>query len=482
MKSTFLLLLIVLLQGTSISAQTIEDAVRYSTTTGYSTARAGAMGLSYSGISDDYAALYYNPAGLSLLTTSEFSVGLEFMKMNTSTNYLQTSTPLSSSFVSPTNCGFVFPFKINNGIAAIALGYNHEGSFDNTMEFTGFNTISSIVPSLMNETSDLFQNLAYQVFLADTIGGTGKLHSPITGNIQQSGFITERGGIHSFTAGVGISLSKSVSVGINFSGKSGSYTYSSEYQEFDKLNTYNFNDKINFSSVDFKSLILNSDIDQQFSGVNGTVGIQGRFDNSIRFGVTIKSPTFYRIEEVFSRTISATFDNGDIATPKYPENESSYNGRNTYDIITPFVFGASLSYHYQWITLSAAAEYNDLTQIQFDDALPELLKLNNQILKTLNGSFTYSIGTEVEIPTTAFILRAGYSGVSASYQNDIVGAEQSIIGLGAGVYLAPNIRLDLLSRFSTYSQPRANYGNGDEARYIYTVSPTQISVQFVYRY
>lgn len=482
MKLTIVLLLLALGYSSS-SAQTIDDAVRYSTTTGYITARAGAMGLSYSGIADDYAALYYNPAGLSLLTKNEFSVGLEYMRMNTSTNFLQTTSQLGTSSVSPTNCGFVFPFKTGTGIAAIALGYNYEGSFVNTMEFSAFNTTSSIVQSLMSETNDFAKNLAYQVYLADTLGGNGKLHSPITGNVQQSAFITERGGMHSFTAGGGISLSKSVSAGINVSGKWGSYTYANEYKEADTRNLYMVNDKINFTSVDFTSLTLNSDINQQVSGVNATIGIQGRFDNSLRLGITIRTPTLYRIDETFSRSIVAAFDNGETATPKYPDGDESYNGRNSYQIITPFVFGASLSYHYEWITLSAAAEYNDLTQIHFDDAQPALLRLNNQILKSLTGSLSYSIGTEVEIPATSLILRAGYSSVSASYINSLAGEEQSIIGVGAGIYLAPNIRLDMLTRFNSYTYPRANYSpGGADAQYIYTSSPVQVSAQFVYRY
>ncbi len=480
MKSTILVLALLLGYRTA-SSQTIEDAVRLTTPNGYITTRAGALGLSYAGIADDYAALYYNPAGLSLLTKNEFSIGLEFMNNNTTTSFLQTSTPLRSSFVSPIHCGMVFPFKTKVGIAAIAIGYNKESSFNNTMKLSGFNSTSSIVQSLMEETTDLSQNLAYQVYLADTVG-TGKLHSPLKGNVEQSAFISERGGIHSFTVGGGIALSKTVSVGLNVSGKWGSYQYANEYSEQDSKNNYSINDPGTFTTVDFTSLALSSAIDQDFSGVNATFGLQGRFDNTFRLGMSITTPTIYRIDEVFSRTISATFDNGDKATPKYPSGEESYNGQNSYEIITPFVFSASFSYHYEWITISAAASYKDLTQLHFDEAQPALLRLNNQILTTLNGSLTYSFGTEVEIPSTPLVVRAGYTAVSASYINDIEGAEQKILGLGAGIFLAPNVRLDLLTRFNSSSQPRVNYGTGEESRFVYTSSPAQMSVQFVYRY
>jgi hypothetical protein len=64
MKSTkFIVLLISFITlAISANAQSIEDALRYTKTNGYITPRAAGLNVSYYGISDDLAALAYNPA------------------------------------------------------------------------------------------------------------------------------------------------------------------------------------------------------------------------------------------------------------------------------------------------------------------------------------------------------------------------------------------------------------------------------------
>ncbi|MBS1538784.1 MAG: outer membrane protein transport protein [Bacteroidetes bacterium] len=478
MKSIIVCALLLLFVSKETQAQQVEDAVRIANSNGTISSRAAALGISYAGIADDYSALYYNPAGLSLLAKREFSIGLEYLRTSTTSDFFQVGSSIGSSIVSPTNCGMVFPFKTKVGTAAIALGYNYESSLDNTLQFDGFNPSSSIVQSLVNETSDLKTNLAYQVSIADT-KGSGKLHSPIVGNVQQTGFITERGGIHNLTGGGAISLSESFSVGLNIAGKWGSFKYDREYKEFDKNNIYNYWDTLNFNNSDFSSLTLNENIDQQISGISATVGLQGRFGDAFRFGVTIKSPTLYHIDENSSRSISATFDDSTTLKPIYPSSSGSFAQNNSYEIITPFVFGLGFSYHLEGLTVSTAAEYNDLTQLHFSHGQPELIRLNTNILRTLAGILTYGLGAEYEIPTTSLILRASYTGITSSYANS--SESTKIFGVGCGIYVAPNVRLDFATRFSSYSQTRSNYG--ETGSFVnYKFSPTQVSAQLTYRY
>jgi len=478
MKLTIVSFIVLLCSEIHSTAQQVEDAVRIGNSNGTISSRAAGLGISYSGISDDYSALFYNPAGLSLLAKREFSIGLEYLRTSTSSDFLQSGSSIGSSIVSPTNCGFVFPFKTKTGTAAIAFGYNYESSLDNTLQFDGFNLTSSIVQYLVNETSDLRTNLAYQVSIADT-KGSGKLHSPIVGEVQQTGFITERGGIHNVTGGGAITLSESFSVGLNIAGKWGSFNYDREYKEFDINNKYNVWDTLNFNNTDFSSLTLNENITQQISGLSATIGFQARFGDAFRFGVTIKSPTFYHIDENSARSISATFDDGTILTPLYPENSTSFAQNNSYQIITPFVFGLGFSYHLEGLTVSTAMEYNDLTQRHFKQAQPELLRLNTEILRTLAGIITFGVGAEYEIPNTTLVIRASYTGVTSSYSNS--SAITKIFGAGCGIYVAPNVRLDFAARLSSYSQTRSNYGVAGSF-VNYTFSPTQVSAQLTYRY
>jgi long-subunit fatty acid transport protein len=480
MRLTVVYCAIVVFGSMTALAQLMEDAVRIANSNGTISSRAAGLGIAYSGIADDYAALYYNPAGLSLLAKKEFSIGLEYLRTSSTATFFGVGSSIGSSIVKPTSCGMVFPFKTGVGTAAIALGYNYESSLDNTLRFDGYNPSSSIVQNLVNETPNLYTNLAYQVSIADTIG-RGKLHSPIVGNVQQTGFITERGGIHNFTGGGAITVSPSFSVGLSVAGKWGSFNYAREYKEADKNNVYKVWDKLTFEDTDFSSLTLHENISQQIAGVSATVGLQGRFSDAFRFGVTIKTPTLYHIDENFSRDISATFDDGNTLVPIYPNNGNSFAGNNSYEIITPFVFGLGLSYHIEGLTVSTAVEYNDLSQLHFDEAQPGLLRLNNDILQKLTEMVTYGVGAEYEIPTSAVIVRASYMGITSPYLSGVTSTASKIFGAGCGIYVAPNVRLDFAARYSSYSQTRSNYGTSGSF-VDYTFSPLQVSVQLTYRY
>ena len=167
MRKTVLYSILIVFSCISAKAQFVEDAVRMANSNEPISSRAAGLGISYSGIADDYSALYYNPAGLSLLPKNEFSIGLELLRTSATSDFMGNSSSIGSSFVSLSHLGMAFPFKTKIGIAAIAIGYNFEHSYDNTFQFEGFNPNSSIVQSLINETSDLEQNLAYQASLAD---------------------------------------------------------------------------------------------------------------------------------------------------------------------------------------------------------------------------------------------------------------------------------------------------------------------------
>ncbi|MBI3260052.1 MAG: hypothetical protein HYZ54_11335 [Ignavibacteriae bacterium] len=480
MRKIILYSVIILFTCLTSKAQFVEDAVRMANSNEPISSRAAGLGISYAGIADDYSALYYNPAGLSLLAKKEFSIGLEFLRTSTTSDFMGNSSSIGSSFVSLSHVGIAFPFKTHIGIGAVAVGYNFEHSFDNTLQFDGFNPTSSIVQSLTGETTDLEQNLAYQASLADK-ATNGTLHSPIIGNLQQTGFITERGGIHNFSVGGSLSLSQSFAVGLTIARKWGTYHYARKYDESDKNDVYTVWDSVNFTTSDFSSLTLNENLDQEFSGVSGTIGLQGRFSDAFRFGVTIKTPTYYHISEVSSSSITARFDNGFTGIPKYPGNGNSYDYQNSYDIITPFIFGFGFSYHSGGLTVSTSAEYNDMSQLQFNNALSEIMSINNDILRTLTGSVTYGLGAEFELPNSPVIIRASYTGISSPYANTAIKGSNQYFGVGCGIYVAPNARLDFAGRYSAYSQTRSNYGTSGSF-VDYNFSPLQVSAQLTYRY
>ncbi|MES2764256.1 MAG: hypothetical protein V4642_00170 [Bacteroidota bacterium] len=463
---------IALFAASSAQAQFIEDGLRLSQSNGYITPRAGGLGVAYHGVSDDFAALYYNPAGLSLLGKNEVTVGLGFMRNATETNFLQNETPFQVNSTIVSHAGFSAPFKINGKNAAISIGYALENNYDNIVKIDGFNRTSSIIPGLPSPT------LPEADLRTAGLGGfvNEKFVTPLRDSLQQTATIQESGGLHTVTGGAGFDLTDWVSAGFALTAKGGQYNYSRRYTETDIYNKYKTLDDVNYTDIDFRSLDIRNELTQDIEGVSATLGVQGKIDKFMRIGVTVKTPTFYQIKETFSTDLTATFDNDATGNITTGEETTAYN------FTTPFIFGAGLSFNALGMTFTAGAEYNDVTQMQFSDATPEVTDLNLKAKEELNGQTTWGVGVEYEVPLAPIIVRASYTAITSPYKEDIAGADARIVALGGGIYLAPNVRLDGLFRWTDVSQLRANYGNGSGSQFIMQQRPLNIALQLTYRY
>jgi hypothetical protein len=456
------------------NSQTIEDALRIAQPNGIITPRAASLSVAFHGISDDFSAVAYNPAGLALINRSELNVGLGFLRNNTETLYLDRETIFGSNDAYVSHAGMVVPFSTSNGNAAIAVGYFLESNFDNNIDYSGFNQQSTMInhyakfgPNGDNKTD----NMAYFLWLTDE-----DLNTPITDSLRQESFISETGGLHNVSGSIAFSLSEFVSIGGTLSGKWGNFRYDREYSETDIYDKYNeFHD--DYSNIDFHILTVNEVIEQTISGLSGSIGVMGRVEDFLRFGVTVKFPTYYEIDERFSQEANATFDNGETVDPPYYRE-----GETSYKVHTPFIYAGGVSIHAAGITFSVGGEYTDVTQMEFSDAPDEVMDLNRVIVQNLIGQATWGFGIEYDIPLFPGVVRGSYSSTTSPYAEDIPGASFRRIALGGGIYLAPNIRLDGVFQWTANSQLRTSYSNASDTRYIYDMKPLNMALQLTYRY
>jgi hypothetical protein len=321
-------------------------------------------------------------------------------------------------------------------------------------------------------------NLAYELYLTDS----ARLYTPVKDSLRQNSFIQESGGLHDIVGGASFEINDNLSVGFTLMGKWGNFDYIHNYNEKDILNKYNAFVQ-DYSNVDFDSLYLLENLNQTVSGFSGSIGIMGKIEDFFRGGITIRFPTVYWVDENFSQHAESYFDDPTFVPTPF---QTSYT--NSYRITTPFVYCAGVSVHKYGLTLAAGIEYTDLTQIKFNsdhqDMQQYMQQLNTQIVQYLVGQTNWGFGAEYEVPQIPVVLRASYSSVTAPYQNDISGAALNSMAFGAGVYLAPNIRIDGLFRTSKVSQLRAAYGDGSmsDAQYTFKQTVNDIAVQLTYRY
>jgi len=476
MKKQFGIILILILLPILLRAQFIEDALRYAKPNGIITPRVAAMGTSYIGLADDYGALFYNPAGLTLVQQSELNIGLGFKRNKSEADFLSNTNIFNSNSEFITNFGLVSGFVRNGKKISVGIGYYRESDFYNTLEFSAMNPNSTMIASeakLGPKTDD--DNWAYQLYLANKNNSQG-FSTPYSDSLVQTSFVNESGGLHNISGGIAFDVNENVSLGASIIGKWGTYDYKRDYTESDAFGVYT---NTNIDGYTLSELRSSEGLTQKVSGISGSIGIIAKYDNFLRASANIKFPTWYRVEESFNKRLDASYRN---QNGRFFE----YDGKNSYNLTTPFIYSAGVSFHYLGITFSTGVEYSDVSQLSFSDASSEVLSLNNQIVKELIGQTTWGMGLEYDPGFIPFVGRISYSITTSPYSYDVPGAYKSVLGMGLGVYLGSNVRLDAVFQWNDFAEVRTNYTDAnyisEYTRYILKNKPLNLSFGITYRY
>ena len=457
-------LVITLSLGTSLaSAQFAEDVLRLSQYGLGVGGRSLGMGNASVGGAEDYSALFWNPAGLAQLRSYEFSAGLSFLGYSDNTKFMGTATNANHNVVNLNNLGLVYPVPTVQGSLTFALGFNRVTNYTSATSFTGFNPSSSIMASLIpdvdlyslssSDVSDLLNNnIPYQLFLADT--SNGRIVTPINGNVQQSGTIREGGGINHWSFGGGIDVARDFSVGVTLSLVSGSYSYDRVYTETDVNNVYQKLPADFYGQFDqFKYIsTINSDI----SGFNAVIGLMYHKQGKFNFGFTVRTPTYYTIDETFSDEGKSRFDpNQNGVVDQY---NITFNGKTRYKVTTPLVVSMGGAVHFRdFFILAADVDYTDWTQMKFDTQDATLLSENRLIQSIYRSTFNIRLGGEVLLWDLGVKLRAGAIVNQSPYEGDPASFDQVYYTAGAGFRLDRNVWLNVAYALGDWKTFRDNY-------------------------
>lgn len=475
MKNAIFALISFVVISFSANAQFIEDALRYSGTNNFITPRVAGLNIAYHGIADDVGALLVNPAGLTLLGKNELSAGFGFTHNSNELDIFDNTSNFKVNNEYLSHIAFAAPIPIESGFAAVGVGYFKEMDFRNSYDYSIFNTQSTFIA----EQADARKRWTYDMLLADASYKTN-----IRKDLQQTAFVDESGGLHNITGGAAFDLNEFVAVGFSFTGKWGTYDYIRDYSEVDVNNIYK-----TFQIDDMNRLDVREDLTQEVSGITGALGLQGRVYDFMRLGFSIKLPTWYEINETFSRRIDVEFDPNPQTGVIDRFNDLS-EGKNSYNIRTPFIYSAGMSFNVLGLTFAAGVEYSDVTQLEFSDATAdvqeELDKLNRIAIKDLVGQVTWGFGAEYKIPAMPIIARTSYAKTTSPYQLDIANANKSYFSIGGSLLLGKSIRIDGLMRWIDVSEQRTAYGSASNpltyTKYDITNKPLNISLGITYRY
>lgn len=476
-KSAFILFIIFSLSQFSF-AQKVADALRFSSySNGPVGARALGMGGAYIGVSDDFTASYWNPAGLAQMKRLEFTGGISNLAYSNQSAFYGNSLTEDGSSTALNDLGFVFPFPTIQGSLVFAFGYNKIADYATGLSFSGFNPTSSIIPTLFD--ADENYDIPFQTFLANT-----GFYTSVQDSVTQSAITKETGSLGMWSLAGAIDIEENISLGITLNILSGKYTSDRNYVEADTKNVYADTGILPADSAyhRFNKFYYDSHNEMEITGSSFTIGLMYRSD-FFRVGLVARTPQVASVKYNYSRAGESVFDatgswQGGVAPNK---QKYSYDAYYDFGVISPWNFGIGASYYpIPQLLLSADVDYSDWTQIEWSEDA-ELQKENISLQSNFKSVTNYRVGAEFDVPSTDIRVRAGYSMKPSPYKNDPSSFDQQIISGGAGILLQRNVSIDAGISFGKYKTSVYQYSDVS-SRVDESISTTQAVVTLSYRF
>lgn len=428
MKHIILIIAGVFFTLTQIQAQNEVDALRYSQSYFGGTARSMAMGGAFGALGADLSAISYNPAGIAVYRSNEFSISPTLFIGETDADYFGSNYSDSKYNFNFNSIGIVgsyidndFVYKTDNNQVGwmntnVAVGYNRMNNFHSSTLIEGVNPQSSMVDYFLQEainngsTVNEFNTVdGYADLIFDDLQTPYELVSDFSDGVYnqtQTRTIRTDGSIGEYFVAFGANYSHKLYLG-------GSLGI--QVLRYEEILDHSEND-VNDIKQEFESMNYHRKIDAKGSGINFKVGMIYRPIDMIRIGAAFHTPTFFNIEEESTYFIESRLRIDDVlyeAKSTYPINTFDYKVQTPLKFIGSigFVVGkfGIISAEYELLDYSKTRMYADVDQ----DELNEVNKIIDEIYTT-----TSNIRVGGEFRNGPFRLRAGYGLYGSPYASN----------------------------------------------------------------
>lgn len=415
-----------------LSAQTITDALRYSTLEFGATGRAIGAGGSFGVLGADYSLVGSNPAGLAAFRKSEFTFtgGLEnaitdAQLQDGESNLLEEAR---SNFTIH-NVGLVFsgrPIGSKWKTINFGLGVNRIANFNQEFFFNGFSQGSISDRWLENATGyfpdelpsvDPFEtDLAYLgsvIYQTGNTVGTDMYFTDYQGTgvaLEKSQTVRTKGGITEFNLAFAGNYNEKLYLGASLN---------IPFVNFDEEKRYTESDEADEVPA-FNTLLYNEYLSTTGAGINLKLGFIYRVNQMIRVGAGFHTPTRYGLEDSYRSELEYDFTDPNVAPFGLQE---SPDGLFEYSLVTPWrVNGGAGFIIGKRGFISGEVEWVDYSKIRFDfdggseDDLSYARQLNEDIRTNYQGALNVKVGGELVFDI--FRIRGGVGMNGSPYLND----------------------------------------------------------------
>ena len=454
-------LLLILFIPIFLSAQNFNDALRISDLNPVVSSKSLALSNSNISLVSDYSASFINPAGLALNTKSMLTGGYSFSSFNNDVNFFQKNSSYSTTSNALNNLGYVYSFPTRRGSLVLAIGYQQLKDFNSSLKFSGYNPSSSMINNLSYQNDDLPYDLGLSFGVFNNSGNYLYDSTIISGGLNQSGNIIEKGNLSSFNLAGAIEIGKNLFLGANMNIYTGTYTKERDYFEDDVNNIYQSETSPGIASKDFRSFYFNDVLEWDLSGIDFRLGLLYKLNNNLSFAAMIKSPSVFTIKEKYIVSGESYFANNIGYYVEYPTS------RIEYDITTPLEMSLGGSYRIFGLSFTAMINYIDYTQMEFSDGLSVTIRSrNNKEIKDLFRAVSnYAMGFEYKIPYTNLFARIGYGYRPSPFNGDPKSFDRKYLSYGIGFLAADVLKIDLGYQHGWWENIGDNYGTNESRTY-----------------
>lgn len=449
----------------TLRAQTIDDALRFSSSAPAGTARAQAVGGALGSLGGEVSSIYVNPASTGFFRTSDFSFTLGFQESSSKGTYLGNVGSDNKGNLNITNATLIFGgtrkkpgSKWEN--FSFGMGINRTANFNNRIYYSGNSANSSLsinyVIDAQNNVTDPGTQLggdqtlgslahgaalAFQTYLIDTASDnigryffSAAQAGDNTINVKQESMQTTGGSSNEVSFDFGANYNNTLYLGGSINVPVVHYTRDKTWKET----------SINAASTDLNDFSVTEHLTTDGTGVNVKLGAIIKPVRPLNIGLTFHSPSWIWFTDTYQTDMRTnTKSQGAVEFSSIDTNNGSAD-ESKYSIRTPwkgivsatYLFSPSadtrkptgfLTVDYEYIDY-ASMKMRFLNDQSYDKSDGQAR--NTAIKNTYQGASNLRFGGELKLHVMA--IRLGYALYGNPYKSGDLDATRHYYSGGLG--------------------------------------------------
>ncbi|PSL25968.1 OmpP1/FadL family transporter [Chitinophaga ginsengisoli] len=497
----------------SLQAQTIDDALRFSTTSPSGTTRAQSVGGALGALGGEASSLYVNPAGVGFFRTNDFSFTVGFQNISNTGTYLNTKGDDNKFIPLISNVTLIFGGRRKRPDSkwqnfSFGLGLNRTQNYNQRIYYTGNNTSSSLSlnyyldaeaagvtnPNEQLGGSQTIGSLAHTSALAYQTG----LISPYTNsnnqpdgtfysaaqakdrsiNVKQENIVDAKGGAYDVAFAFAANYDDKLYLGGSLNIPTITYKNSRTWKETNQ----------NTVATDLNNFDVTENLRSEGTGVNLKIGGIYKPVKALSLGAAFHSPSWMSFTDTYRTDMTTSTKTLGVRSFSSTDTNNGFEDESKYTVRTPwkgilsaaFLFAPSADTRRPTGFITFDYEYMDYASMRMrlknDNSFDkEDSDLRNQAIKsTYQGASNFRVGGELKLHVIAF--RLGYSLYGSPYKSSTIDGKREYFSGGIG-YRNRGFYMDLglVYGSNTYtSQPYVLSSNADPADHYTTPAPASI--------